>query len=59
MISLDGSSKFTFFSKYVTKAIPNVLTQSRCMHSGSYHKTITTRHRQIFKNVEKKRKIAN
>ena len=29
IFSLDQSSKFTFFSKYVTRAIPNLLTQSR------------------------------
>ena len=31
LVSLDGSSKLTFFSKYVTRVIPNFLTQSRCI----------------------------
>ena len=39
LVSFDGSSKLTFFSKHVTRAIPNFLTQSRCIHSGSYFKT--------------------
>ena len=30
--------KIYLFSKYVTRTIPNFLTQSRCMHSGSYPK---------------------
>ena len=65
MFSLDGSSKstkFTFFSKYVTRAIPNILTQSRFMHSGSYPKfSSPAQLRDIvkFQKILKKRKIAN
>ena len=57
MFSLDGSSKSIFFSKYLTKAIPNFLTQSRCMHSGSYSKiSIPAQQHDIvkFHNIEKK-----
>ena len=61
MFSLDGSSKSTFFSKYVTRAIPIFLTQSRCMHFGSYPKIsiLAQLNRQILKTLKKKRKNAN
>ena len=62
MFSLDGLSKLIFFSKYVMRAIPNFLTQSICIHSGSYSEiSIPAQLHYIvkFQNHLKKGKIAN
>jgi len=60
MFSLDGSSKSTFSSKKVTRAIPIFLTQSRCMHSDKYSKIlIPAQLHDIVKyqNIEKNAKL--